>query len=718
MTATLPTDPRQIGPYRVVRRLGAGGMGQVFLGRSPAGRMVAIKVIHPSMADDENYRARFRREITAARAVGGVYTAPVVDADPDASPPWLAIAFLQGMSLQETVKRHGPLPPPAVRMLGAALAEALRSIHGAGVVHRDLKPSNVMLTPEGPRVIDFGIARPTEATTLTKTGATLGTPAYMSPEQASGEEAGPASDIFSLGGVLTYAATGVGPFGQGAVHEVVYRVLHTEPALDGIVDPGLRTLVAACLEKDPARRPGPDWLLAQLSADQVAFPQGTHWLPPNVAHDVAQRVQATVPSGPSRRGLLALGVGGALAAGLLTAGGAGYVLLRDDGPALWTYRLPEGMQVRTRLVVHGGTVFVFASERLTGETVAIEARTGKRKWRGSFTAARDSSAAMLDGRGFVYDSSGEVLTGFDTATGRTLWTQRLKTFGLAPAPVASAGVVCLAGSEETGEYGVYAFDAASGTPRWRFGVDDIARSGAAVSGNMCYAATRNGFVHGIDLATGSVRWRGRTGAGSHVTPMVTGDLVAVLTQDGVVHGFDAADGRRRWRTPLGDGAAADSPDAVAAGVSGGIVFVAGHDGVLYAVDAATGRERWRRPGGRPGLTAGQRGYAIPSVGGGLAVTTDNEGTVTALDAATGRPRWERGVSSGLRERPLIGGSLVYWGGTGGLYVLDLATGRIRHRLEFEDVDPIVTSVQHYTLQNGTLYTAVDNSAIQALRISA
>ncbi|GAA3508296.1 hypothetical protein GCM10022416_62240 [Actinomadura keratinilytica] len=297
MSATRPGDPRRVGPYRVVARLGAGGMGQVFLGRSPSGRAVAIKIIHPGMAEEPAYRARFQREITAARAVSGAYTAPVVDADPDADPPWLATAFLRGMSLQDAVATHGPLPAPAVRALGAGLAEALLSIHRAGIVHRDLKPSNVMLTPEGPRVIDFGIARPSEAATLTRTGAALGTPAYMSPEQAAGEEAGPASDVFSLGGVLTYAATGMGPFGQGAVHELLYRVLHLPPYLDGVADPGLRALIAACLEKDPARRPGPDWLLARLSAEPAPAPQGTHWLPPHVAHDVARRGDTAVQVG-------------------------------------------------------------------------------------------------------------------------------------------------------------------------------------------------------------------------------------------------------------------------------------------------------------------------------------------------------------------------------------------------------------------------------------
>ncbi|GAA0587406.1 serine/threonine-protein kinase [Actinomadura livida] len=719
MSATRPGDPRQVGPYRVVGRLGAGGMGQVFLGRSPAGRTVAVKVIHPAMAEDGDFKARFRREITAARAVGGGYTAPVVDADPDASPPWLATTYLRGMSLQDAVAAHGPLPPPAVRALGAGLAEALRSIHAAGIVHRDLKPSNVMLTPEGPRVIDFGLARPSEATTLTRTGATLGTPAYMSPEQASGLPAGPPSDVFSFGSVLTYAATGTGPFGVGALHEMVYRVMHLPPYLDAVPDPGLRALIAACMEKDPDRRPGTDRLLAELSADPAAAPQGTHWLPPQVAHDVAQRGEATVPGGPSRRRLLAIGAAG-VAFTALAAGGTGatFLMRRGDDPVRWTFALPGGMYVRTRLVAHGGAVFAFGSAGLSGATFAIDARTGKQKWRGSFTAARDSAAALLDGRGFLYDSSGNLLTGFELATGKTLWTEQLRTFGLAPSPVAGSGVVCLTGSGGTGEYGLYGYDAATGRPRWRYRADDLLQSRAVLSGDTCYFGTRKGFVYGVDVTTGNARWQRRTGGPATTTPMVAGDVVAVLTGDGAVLGLDAATGRQRWRTDLGDDAATDAPEGLPVGVAGGLAFVGGPNGTLHAIEPATGRVRWKRPGAGASERGGSRGFSIPSVGGGLAVVTDDEGRVAALDAATGEPRWERGVDKGLGERPLISGSLVYYGAVGGMSVFDLASGRTRYRFEFEDVQRVVGSTQHYTAAGGTVYCVVDNAVVQAIRPEA
>ncbi|GAA4060299.1 serine/threonine-protein kinase [Actinomadura miaoliensis] len=715
MSATRPGDPRQVGPYRVVARLGAGGMGQVFLGRSPSGRTVAIKIIHPAMAEEPAFRARFQREITAARAVSGVYTAPVVDADPDADPPWLATTFLRGMSLQDAVATHGPLPAPAVRALGAGLAEALLSVHRAGIVHRDLKPSNVMLTPEGPRVIDFGIARPSEATTLTRTGATLGTPAYMSPEQASGQEVGPAADVFSLGGVLTYAATGVGPFGQGAVHELVYRVLHLPPYLDGVADPGLRALIAACLEKDPARRPGPDWLLAQLSAEQAPVPQGTQWLPAHVAHDVARRGDTGVPRAPSRRMFLALGAGGAAVAAL-AAGGAGFLLLRrGDSPVRWTFEIPDDMYVRAPLAVADGTVYAFASAALSGRTFALDARTGEQRWRGDFTAARDTSAVLLNGRGFVCANSGadESLTAFDAATGRSLWTQTLRSQTQVPAVVTTGNVVCMTYSR-AGEAGLAGFDAASGRPVWQYRVDSDVMSNAALAGGVCYFGARDGFVYGVDAATGSLRWQTRTRAAVATTPAAAGGLVAVVCEDGAVRGLDAATGKQRWETALGDDAASRMMMGVPTTIAGGTVYVGGQNGTLYAVDAGTGRLRWKHPVLRTLGNPATRDFLLPSVSGGLAVATDNEGRIVALDAASGRVRWELGVGRGLGERPVVSGSLVYYGAVDGLTVADLATGRVRYRFDPETA-PIVGSVQQVTVVGDTAYCAVDDSVVHAIR---
>ena len=268
-----PGDPHLIGPYRLRGRLGAGGMGQVFLGLSAGGRLVAVKVIRAELVSDPEFRARFRREIAVARTVNGLFTAPVIDADLDGPVPWLATAYVAGPSLADAVSGHGPLPPGSVLALAAGLAEGLSAIHAAGVVHRDLKPTNVLLADDGPRVIDFGISRAVEASALTHTGLVVGSPGFMSPEQAEGREVGPPSDIFSLGAVLAYAATGEGPFGTGSTPALVYRVVHRPANLDHL-PAEVRPLVERCLAKDPGQRPTADDLLAEAGAVQPA----TGWL--------------------------------------------------------------------------------------------------------------------------------------------------------------------------------------------------------------------------------------------------------------------------------------------------------------------------------------------------------------------------------------------------------------------------------------------------------
>src|SRR5580658_999509 len=265
MDALQPGDPGGVGGYRLVGRLGAGGMGQVFLGVSPGGRRVAVKLIHPAHAGTAQFRERFAREIEAARRVGGFHTASVVDADPHADPPWMVTAFIEGPSLQEDVDRGGPLPPDGVRALGAGLAEGLAAIHACGLVHRDLKPGNVILAADGPRIIDFGIARAIGATTgLTSTGVVVGTLTYMSPEQIRGDPVGPASDVFALGSVLAFAATGRAPFGDDSAATVMFRIFTEPPYLAGIADEPLRRIIEGSLAKTPADRPTLPALLATL----------------------------------------------------------------------------------------------------------------------------------------------------------------------------------------------------------------------------------------------------------------------------------------------------------------------------------------------------------------------------------------------------------------------------------------------------------------------
>ncbi|WP_432030206.1 protein kinase domain-containing protein [Streptomyces sp. 1222.5] len=283
-----PGDPQRIGAYRLLARLGAGGMGNVYLARSDRGRTVAVKLVRQELAEQEEFRARFRQEVQAARRVGGYWTAPVLDADTEAAVPWVATGYVAGPSLQQVVGHdHGALPERSVRILAAGLAHALKDIHAAGIVHRDLKPSNVLVTIDGPRVIDFGIARALETTTvggegLTRTGSLVGSPGFMAPEQVRGERITPACDVFCLGSVLAYAATGTLPFGaaNSSVHALMFRIAQEEPDLDGVPE-GIADLVRDCLRKDPGARPTLDAILERTGAeDTVAGGRSRDpWLP-------------------------------------------------------------------------------------------------------------------------------------------------------------------------------------------------------------------------------------------------------------------------------------------------------------------------------------------------------------------------------------------------------------------------------------------------------
>ncbi|MFG2130724.1 protein kinase [Streptomyces sp. NPDC048751] len=320
MGALGPGDPQRVGAYRLLARLGAGGMGQVYLARSERGRTVAVKLVRPELAEREEFRARFRREVRAARRVGGHWTAPVLDADTEAVVPWVVTGYVAGPSLQQVVGQdHGPLPERTVRILATGLAHALTDIHAAGIVHRDLKPSNVLMTIDGPRVIDFGIVRALETVTdgvvetlmdggLTHTGAMIGSPGFMAPEQVRGEPLTPACDVFCLGSVLAYAATGRLPFGSpdSGAHALMFGIVQKEPDLTGVPE-GIADLVRACLRKDPAARPSLARVLdvtgAQDTATDGRFREP--WLPSALVAQLGRHavrlLETEGPEGPERR---------------------------------------------------------------------------------------------------------------------------------------------------------------------------------------------------------------------------------------------------------------------------------------------------------------------------------------------------------------------------------------------------------------------------------
>ena len=266
-------DPSQIGDYRLLGRLGAGGMGQVYLGATPGGRLVAVKVMRAGVTEDPEYRRRFAREVEAARSVGGFHTAHVVDAAPGADPPWMVTAFVAGPSLGAMVAEKGPLTVAAATALGAALAEGLSAIHRCGLVHRDLKPGNIIMAADGPRIIDFGIARPVGASTLTERDTLIGTYSYMSPEQFRGVGVTPSSDVFALGCVLAFAVTGRAPFDGETAYQIMYRVLESTPDLGEVAGGPFREVVEQCLAKEPGQRPFLAAIVAAFGAGDPASVQ-------------------------------------------------------------------------------------------------------------------------------------------------------------------------------------------------------------------------------------------------------------------------------------------------------------------------------------------------------------------------------------------------------------------------------------------------------------
>ncbi|MBC2906773.1 protein kinase [Streptomyces sp. PSKA01] len=288
-------DPPVVGGYRLLARLGSGGMGRVYLSHTPGGRAVAVKVIRPELAESAEFRKRFRAEVAAASRVHGLYTAPVVDSDTDGPMPWCATAYVPGPSLADAVRDHGPLPVDTVLRLIAGVAEALQAVHREGIVHRDLKPSNVLLAADGPRVIDFGVARAADATSVTQSGMAVGTVAYMAPEQVLGGEAAASADVFALGQTAVFAATGGAAFGDGDPHAVLYRVVHEEPDLSR-VPAELRDLVTRCLRKPAAERPSVEEVIRSVQAiqaqrgDAARFTSGA-WLPGELAAGIAARTE-------------------------------------------------------------------------------------------------------------------------------------------------------------------------------------------------------------------------------------------------------------------------------------------------------------------------------------------------------------------------------------------------------------------------------------------
>ncbi|NYE50369.1 hypothetical protein HDA32_005489 [Spinactinospora alkalitolerans] len=618
-------DPRRVGRYRVLARIGGGGMGRVYLGRSKSGRLLAIKVVHPGHAGDTDLRTRFVREVGAARGVGGVFGVPVVDADPDAETPWPATQFVPSVSLREAVERCGPLPARSLATLAPGLAEALRAVHRAGLVHRDLKPSTVLLAADGPRVIDFGIVRVLDGASVTRTGQVLGTAAFMSPEQANGLPVTPASDVFSLGSVLHHAAAGRPPFG-GDERTVLFHIVHDDPDL-GAVPPGLRDPLRRCLAKDPRDRPTPDDLVrdlpghlssgpdpsgdsgpggpaAQPGSDRrpVPVPQAdAGWLPPPVRELIAERDRlarrslaappAPASGAPSRR-RRRTAVAAAPAAALVAGCGAAF------GTDLY---------LRERSTSEAG------SEGAGGGAGASEGRDETLyppppgpAWGADFVSG-DTHPDLLEDRGDDPEAAPVTSLAFDPGEPERLYTARLGKLD-----------------------------------RWDLtaelaGHEDVEHGGEPLVGSVAFSPD------GAYRATGSV-----TGE-VLLTDTATGETGTVVPAVSEA-GLDSAESAG---LPLAE----RYPETVGADFSAesDILYVVGADG-WTRFDVASGA---RLPTPEQARGAGFRLHPD----GGSAVVADGS-TVRVVDPATGaeRDRFDTGASGGVTAVPIPGGERIATGG--------------------------------------------------------
>ncbi|MBB1261563.1 protein kinase domain-containing protein [Streptomyces alkaliterrae] len=672
MSSTTPTPAptdTHIGPYRVIRELGAGGMGRVLLAASPSGRAVAVKVVRPELAADPDFRRRFASEVAAARAVSGAFTAPVLDADPDGPRPWLATAYVPGPDLGEAIEAHGPMPEATLRVLGAGLAEALAAIHRAGLIHRDLKPSNILLTRDGPRVIDFGISRAVDGTRLTAEGQVVGSPGFMAPEQVRGAALTPAGDVFSLGAVLAYAATGTPPFGTGAVHALLYRAVHEAPRLDGVPH-ALLGVLSACLDKEPDRRPSVEWLREALRPTTTT----ADWLGA-VARQIAAEErtlrEAVRPPRLSRRRLLAAG-GGALAVAATGAGAALLIRSRDrEKPValpelLWTRALPH-----SDMTLHAVT-----ESRLlvTGKTSAavLDRAGGKPLWQD--LSGRNGDVRADEKHVYAVRADGRVHT-FDGRTGRELW-DAAPPGGDAPRLEAATGSVLVTAAGER----LHGLDAATGETRWKVTVPGLVFARRlSPSGHVIAegdAAGEPGLAtrhHALDPATGRTAWTADL-LGLH-SP-AEGRLVYGLDDKMRVLALDAATGERRWRAtdrlPPALGLPVFYGNALSVDDEAGILFChpaganEGKNGYLAAFDTRDGEFLWRV---RRSLPAGVGQHARA----GTTVCYLDRKTLHAVDSRTGKRRW---TADGLGEPDSLSasGDLLLTSTRGGLHGLHADTG--------------------------------------------
>ncbi|MER5641653.1 protein kinase [Kitasatospora sp. NPDC002227] len=727
------TDPEAVGPYRLLARLGAGGMGQVYLGRSAGGRTVAVKVVRAELAGDQEFRERFGREVAAARAVDGAFTAPVVDAELTGPLPWLVTSYVLGPDLATAVRAHGPLPEPSVRALGFGLAQALRAIHRVGLVHRDLKPSNVLLTADGPRVIDFGIARALDGDQVTRTGIVIGSPGYMSPEQASGRPMGPAGDVFSLGSVLFYAATGRGPFesDSGSAGQL-FKVVYDQPELGGLPD-GLRPAISACLAKDPARRPTPGQLCELLAPTGPDRAPDDDWLPAPLSAALTRHAAAVMDLEQPLRAV----------AGTGTVRGAGYtptvadaaapadpVTETSPGPVpLGLQRSKPAPQRRPgpRPEARAGSVPVSGSLSrrgllATGSGVLALAAAGGAGWALSTHGAGHGATAG--------NAPSRSAAGADGPPPKPLWTYSSKG-SPAGAPVLCSGIYLVPpGSQPV------AISADTGQEVWAHGSPD-GRDGMTLGGRLVFVGLPGGGAVGFETATGTIVWgspgkdpkgwvytkgsllgasaevvfmlvtvapswaeaaagiegvagfsvatreqiwfqREKRAAGRQVNGLVVGDAVWYTdSQDNLVS-RNGRDGRLLWSAATGPGTGTGTGTGFPPVVGGDLDGFCPAEGTgLQAIRQADGSQKWKIQ-----VPANEnRRFTPVTVQHGVLYGSDGTSAATAWDSRTGKALWSCPLPappSPLTPPVVVQETLFVAGPTGqGVHAIDVRRGRIR-----------------------------------------
>ncbi|MFD5637744.1 PQQ-binding-like beta-propeller repeat protein [Streptomyces sp. NPDC127077] len=698
-------QPRYAGQYLLETRLGSGGMGIVHLARSASGLRLAVKVVHAEFSQVPEFRGRFRQEVAAARRVSGAFTAPVVDADPEAERPWMATLFIPGPTLAEHVKRNGAMSTDRLRHLMAGLAEALRDIHRAGVVHRDLKPSNVLLAEDGPKVIDFGISRPSDSELRTETGKLIGTPPFMAPEQFSRpRHVGPAADVFALGSVIVHAATGSGPFDSDSPYLVAYQVVHDEPDLTGVPEE-LLDLVARCLAKEPEDRPTPDELMAALRSVSASYETRT-FIPEQrtsgegpVPPERKPRPRPERPEGAEDRTHVAARKRGGrrrrlpalvAAAGLAVVAGAVGVFGLPGGsqsPAAEHHTTPpSGSAFRPwnlDLKVSGSrsagqprcayTPKALLCVRPGVLAAAVDPDDGKVLWSrsdpGDASTFSTPAPVLSGGLLLVGSENGLRLTALDPATGATRWSRDVSRYSGGFVPV--AGVVLLTGSDSR----VTALDAATGKEKWRHAIPGMTMPQLRTYGDgVAYAvaapAVTETRVAAVDPRTGAVKWQRRVEGrldlvaardGSAWFTTVTVDLYA----DAVLR-YDVAT-RTLHRTAL------RIPQAQAQTVlRGDTAYLLGSEGSLVAVDTRTSKQLWRvetsvTKASAP-VVSGHRLYLSAVDGRLIAVDTDKGVLLGQTKARLGD---RRGSLVGALPAPLPAGGRIFATSPGGtLFAVD------------------------------------------------